>query len=659
MSEQGAKLRVKVNGLTTMNTDDLPHLLQDGEIAFAENMVSSNGGYANRLGSKIFKSNSQWEDVAVIFGIAYKLGDSPAEVAFLLEDGRLYTAGVTAISSDPVRIFNPTISYTLRHTFTITDKNEAYIEVLNNQVFVCVGSNQLFYYGDDHVIRAAPDPLGFEITMTVNAAVAATIDARYEDDDDTTRIFNVELSKTGGSGTTLILRQVAGSTRPDATGDLSKISGVGDDNIAWTAISYSENFIALGKRDARLSLVSSIGDVILSHPNRGADFVSDQVERIPYGKVDGLKVTNVTNFKRGTVLSLSEPQIRKSALGILTGYRKYDVNTPDRTDGLFKVDRESNMFAFLGRSGLEVGNGFIGLTRNGFIDFAAIQSSTEFGITDADYISNNIKNVINRIDWTKTDGVRSCIDETNQRYWCAVPVDGAESNTLVLVYDFSASFKAVRNMGALHRWSFYTFNFGEITIESLFTLFGHPCIGLSDGRVVMCEIENHYFDDEAIYPTSLIIKKHDFGIRTHMKSWECGTLDLQISLPEDKKAIELDIIPVIDDNYHKTNWDKQRNTLKYIHPRKVDQDDLWTLDQADLWTLNPFDVWGSSYTEETPFGLSNIPNFRDLSLVITNRQGGYKWGIYGYEMIANLGDKHYDPRLVNVNKSLNKGSAEV
>jgi hypothetical protein len=462
---EGQKLSVLVGGVTSLNTRDIPSLVEDHQLTGSENMVfAESSGVVLRNGTKEFKDNTQWGDDAVIGGIGYKLGSSNAEMMVILESGKIYYSSIAAISADPTVTMNPTATYTLLGTLTITSKNEVFIQVINNKVFISTGGSQIKYYGSDHVLRTVADSVGYEVTMTVGAGVAATIDATYYDAGTPSRTFNVELTKAVGVGTNLILRQTGGDSRPSATGTLTRSSGTGDSSIAWTAVTLLENYIGLGERAGRLTAISDAGDTIISEPNDGTDFNGDQSERIPYGKVDGLRVTNLTPFNRGLILSLTEQTLQKSATSLLTGYRKYDTNTPNRIDGLFKIDRESNMVALYGRSGREVGNSFIGITKNGFINLSALDASVEFGLTDSSYLSRQIQNIVNRIDWTTADDIRSCIDENNQRYWCAVPVIGATGNSLVFVYDFGGSQQALRNVGANHQWSIYTFNIGDRTI---------------------------------------------------------------------------------------------------------------------------------------------------------------------------------------------------
>lgn len=653
MVEQGTKLHVLVEGLSSTNTYGEPSLIEDGTVAFSENMVSDNSGLVNRLGSTIFKNSDQWgNDVSVIAGKSYHLEGGVAELMVVLSDGRIYYLPVSSLPSDPTVEFAPSVTWTLLSTLSISDVNDVYVEVLNNLVYISDGSDMLKYYGPSHSLLVAPDPVGFEITMTVAGSTSAPIDSIYEDAADTSRQFNVEVTKSGGSGTTLVLRQISGTSRPSATGTLNKVSGAGTSNINWSAITFSESYEAMGLRDSRLVLVSSIGDIIISHPNRGYDFTSTQAERIPYGKVDGLRTTNVTDFKRGTILSLSRPQIKKYATAILTGYRTYDDNTPNITDGLFKVDRESKMIALLGRSGLEVGNGFIGLTRNGFINFAALAANTEFGITDSDYISNDIKNILRQVDWSLADNIRSCIDEANQRYWCAVPVKGATGNTLVIVYDFAGSYDALRNIGASRRWSLFTFSYEDATIESLFTWFGHPCMGLSDGTIVMAEIENYYYDNGEDYTSSIITKAHNFGVRSHLKSFNCGLVDLYLNKGDGSSA-EMESYFIYDKNYQITNFSNKSTKIKHIHPIQVNTDDNWSESASDVWSLNPFDVWGNSLSGSYPLTMTNVPNFRELSICIKNKTGGYRWGIFGYEMWADVADKYFDSRPKNIVNTVN------
>lgn len=645
---EGSILRAGTIGIDSLATKPYPSLVEDNQVTSAENTVFDNKGIVIRNGSKVFKNNTQWGANPAYAGTSYNLDKDGAEIALLISTGTIYYQKVATISADPTVVLNPTVTWNSVSTaLTISNKNECFMKVLNNKVFIVSGQNMIKYYGTDHVLKTVPDPAGYEVTFTVGSGVAATIDAVYQDAADTSRQFNIELTKTAGTGTTLIARQIAGDTRPAASGTLTKVTGPGDASIAFTAVAYTGNYISLATRGPRLVAILDNGDVAISEPNNGTNFAGTQSEIIPYGKVDGMQVVNATDFKRGTILGLVEETLQKASTAILTGYRKYDTDTPNRTDGLFNIERESDMIAIFGRSGLEVGNGFIGLTKNGFIDFAALDSSSEFGITDAVYISNDINDIINTIDWNYSAGIRACLDENNQRYWCAVPPIGSTSNSLVLVYDFKRSYRAVRNLGASHKWSLFTFSIGERTIETMFTVFGHPFLCLSDGTILIAEMKSYYFDDGNAYPSSITTKFYDFGSRLKTKKWKRGIIDLI-----NDEEVPLEVFSITDGNHNTRDWNNKLKKEKLLKPKNISEDDLWTLENSDVWTLNPLDIWGRFTALRNSLVVTRVPNFREVGFVIRNTEGGKKWGCYGYELEATESGDWVDTRFRVINKAL-------
>lgn len=653
----GKKYEVKVNGIGSLNTRQIPSLVRDNQLTASENMNHNLGGVEIRLGSEEFKDNSQWEDVAIIDGVGYKLDDEDAEIAFLLEDGRIAYQKVNTISDSPTEIFNPTQTYDFlapvlgsSTPLTITDKDEVFIQVLNNKVFLIDGGTQIKYYGANHELLVVPDPTGYEIRLNVDSGVIADIDDTYTDLDDPTRVFNVELDKVAGDGTVLLLRQIEGKTRPDSNGVLSMVvGGSGDSSISWTAIEYSDRYVSMGTQAGRLTVLSAEGYEFIGEPNDGTNMSGSQSEVLAYGKEEGLRVTNVTPFKRGQILSLTEPVLQKSAMATLGGYRKYDTNTPERTDGLFKIERESNMMSIYGRSGREIGNGFIGLTKKGFVTFSAFGANAEFGITDASFISEEIRNVVNRTLWQYSNKIRSCIDENNQRYWCAVPASGTDGNTLVFVYDFGISTFADRSAQGDYRWSLYTFAIGERTITSLFTIFGHPFLGLSDGTVAIAEVQGVYTDLGTIYSSSFTSKHFDFGNRIKVKNFRRGIIDLLLAEKQN-----LNIFAVTDGEARTKDWDKRNKALRKIVPIDLVYPERWSNDPADVWTNNPFDIWGYGVVQRYPVVITGINAFRELAITVENKTGGKWWGCYGYEFDASDVGDWADTRPI---KALNKAAS--
>lgn len=77
----------------------------------------------------------------------------------------------------------------------------------------------------------------------LDAGPDATHGAIYQDDDDPTRQFRVEITKVSGDGSTLLrTTQIAGTSIPTIGGadTLSLVSGTGDATIAYTGISFEK-----------------------------------------------------------------------------------------------------------------------------------------------------------------------------------------------------------------------------------------------------------------------------------------------------------------------------------------------------------------------------------------------------------------------------------
>lgn len=615
-------------------------------------VYTSTGDIEMRLGSVLFKSASQWGEVPVIDGKGYELEESGAEVGVILEDGRYFYIKVADYSANPREIFAPEEDWEEINGISggpllnVTNKNKVFWQTVNIFNFFVDGTNQITYIGEDHLPHSVPDPAGFEITLEVPLAVGANLDTVYLDNSDplNPREYNVEVIKTSGTGTTLTVKQISGDGRLPDTGTLTFVSGTGTNSpsVPYTAVEYSENFICLTSLNGRLVALSDIGRLWISEANDGTDFNGPQAERLEYGKEDGLTVTDAFPFTRGVLIDLTNQLLQKSAAASLTGLTRPDPNILNlqNPEDFFKIQRESNRISIYGRSGKEVNQGFVGLSRDGYIFVSSQDARREFGLNNRESVSGTIQNVVNRINFSESDNIRSTIDDASQRYLCAVPASENDLNTLVFMYDFDNSTFAVANKAAVHKWSLFVYNFEGAGITSMFTIFGVPFFGLSDGRVVQTEVEDVYTDLGNPYVSAFATKSFDFGSRTKFKTLDIAGLDLL--LDNDTK---LDIYPVIDEYARKRDYDGTQNFKKFITPISIESEDLWTREESDLWTDNPLDVWGRLSAERYTFiNSKSIPKFQEISFVVENNVGGKRWGSYGLELIASLSDEYFDGR---------------
>lgn len=615
-------------------------------------VYKSDGSIEIRNGSATFKNSNQWGEVAVIGGKGYELDESGAEVMAILEDGNVYYIKVADYSDNPRRNFQPDEDWIKIDGFLgsadpvldVTNKNKVFCQVVNNRVYFCDGTNLMKLYGEDHVLTAVPDPAGFEIKAVVGTGVAASLDSFYVDSADPTRVFTIQLEKFAGTGTELVFRQISGNTRPDtASGTLTLQAGTGDTSISYTDLTFSDNFICLANIAGRLVAVSDQGDVWISSTNDGADFTGPQAERLLYGKEDGLSVTDAFAFARSVILDLTNDELEKAATASLTGNVRPDPNiiTQQNPEDFFRIQRESNRIALYGRSGKEVNQGFVGLSRDGYIFVSTTDARREFGINNRESISGSIQNVVNRVTFKFANNIRSTIDDANQRYLCAVPASENELSTLVFMYDFDNSTFASANKAAVHKWSFFTFNLNGAGITSMFTIFGVPFLGLSDGNIIQTEVEDTYLDSGRPYRSAFALKSFDFGVRHKMKKLKRGIIDFTL----DEKT-KLNIYPVTDEFARKRDYDGNKNDTKLLTPINLENEDIWTRQASDIWTSNPLDIWGRTSAERYTYDLSKTINkFQEMSVVVENVEGGKKWGSYGFEMVAVLDKDYFDGRM--------------
>lgn len=636
-------LTEKSNRVSRLNTAGRPSQLDRSEVVDLLNMFhNSDGSVEKRLGSKLLKSNTQWGEVPVIDGGAYELNESGAEVYIILENGEIYYVPVSSLPKQPTVNFLPDLDWTQvtgSPVLNVTNNDKVFSEVVNNEIFFIDGTNQITYYGSDHVIGSVPDPIFFFISATVVDTTVAALDSVW-----TSGAYSYIVTAEKTSGTTeLRIRQTAGVGRQTVPFTITD----GVNNIEITSVEYSDNYISMTQRSGRLEVSSDAGRHFISIPNDGKDFTERQAEVLNYGKEEGLSVSDAFAAGRATILTLTNDELQKSQSASVTGTVRPDVNIIEQQNAadFFRVARESKRIAILGRSGQEVDFGFVGLSRDGYIFVSTVDSVREFGINSRIDISSPIKNVVDNVNFSSSKRVRSTIDESSQKYFCAVPMFTSTENNLVLVYDNANSIRAERNQSQIDKWSFYVYGFNGATITSLFTIFGVPHFGLSDGRVVQAEVSGHYLDIEEPYLSRIKTKDFDFGTRTHLKSLHTGKIDLFLDADQ-----QFRVRPFVDKEVLKSDIVEEtfRVDLRNVKRREVDQDDFWSEDEDDVWTESPTDLWSDGFDIEKSIDVSksDLPNFRELSYEISDLAGTTRWGYFGFEFHAMLGEEYTDEREI-------------
>lgn len=636
--------RESVKGFSKLNTDGVSSHLDKSELRVLENMVWTGENTVQiRLGSSLYKAAGQtgWGSSPVIAAVDFDLdgadvGDGAKEL-YALKNGELFLNVVDNYvnsSTNFTRINGINGSTPALNTSTT---NKVFFAVLNNVGFITDETQNFYSFNKDAVLSLVPDPDGFSFEMTVASGVTASVGATYSEASSDRKYYVTE-AKVSGT-TVLKVRQTAGTVRPGVTGTLNKTSGTGTDPISFTGVTYPEKFIACTVFNGRIFLLSNLGYFYLSQINAGTILTGADTDFIQVGLEDSLKITNLVPFKRGLVITSENAALRKQALSVLTGYRIYSLSTPDIVDGIFKNQRESKMLGVVGESGQEVGNGFIGLTKNGFISFSALDANTEFGLVDGSYISRDIQNLLNRVNWKYSNKIVSAVDLDNQRYLCAVPLDGNTQNNAIFVYDFKNSIQATANTAAMHKWSVFAYSLGENYINNIFTIRGKPYLAVTNGSIIETEVANTYLDSGLSYISQFETKANDFGDRSTVKQFQDIYVDLLVS-----EEMKLQIYGIRDEQVLSKDFLGKQSELRTIIPKTLSLDE-WTDDSDDVWTTSPFDVWERPTAEEYSFHLGDIAqNGIQLSIRVRDSIGGKFWGATGYSLVVEEDGELADTR---------------
>jgi hypothetical protein len=479
-----------IRGFTDVNTSKNPKHLRQDQLAVAVNMewISENEIYVRR-GSVQTRDNTNWPTSYRIDGVTFKTRDAAYyyEISFIA-DGTIWYVRSDDANFDDVDVTMTEIKSSGNTSPALATNLKVSFDGINNKLILCDGSSNLYWWdGTDNKLHLIVDPTDFEITYT-GTGIDATIGDIYSDAADATRKFIVKA--TVAASTTVVVRQTAGATRTAATGTLNRDSGAGDMTIAFTAVSYSGTYEEVKLYKRRANAVTNEGDIFVSISRNGTNFTGAGSGRLEIDVIEGLRVSNFIPFKRGAVITTEDKLVEKFSISTLTGFKFFDATVPGSEVGQFKVERESKIHGFIGRSGQEIGNLIIGLTKNGFVTFSG-EVTLEFGLTASGILSDPIKDQIKNINFEAADKVYSVIDIVNQRYLCAAPIfDSTEAN-VIFAYDYGKS----KDGNA--RWSVWFMSFGDIS--SLFNLKNKVYASDLNGNTYQLTVDNIFTDNEEGY----------------------------------------------------------------------------------------------------------------------------------------------------------------
>lgn len=264
----------------------------------------------------------------------------------------------------------------------------------------------------------------------------------------------------------------------------------GADLVAVTksAAMGSNNLVAVQEKSYRLWVLDDAGRTHASTINDGTDFTSAGTGFLSYGRVEGLKATNMTPFGDDTIITTEDRVTRKFQTYRLLGFQFFDPSVSGTEEGQFEVRKINTIAGIVGKSGQEISDDTIGLTPRGFIGIRSALNVSE--VTERTFISNPIKEIIKDIEFNAADKIKSVVDPINGRYLCCIPYGkGASEASLLLVYDFVRSSPSE----GIYRWTTWSFDFDEI--HALGKIQGEPYIADENGNLYHIEDEDANYAD--------------------------------------------------------------------------------------------------------------------------------------------------------------------
>jgi hypothetical protein len=300
------------------------------------------------------------------------------------------------------------------------------------------------------------------------------------------------------------------------------------------------NIVDFDVKSNRLVALDDGGRTHLSAINDGTDFTTvSGGGNLNYGRVEGLIATNVVSFNDDLIVTTEDRLSVKYQAYRLSGIQFFDPAVTGTDTSQFEVRKINTAASIIGESGQEIVGDTIGLSRNGFVSLLSVVNKET--ITERDYLSYPIKELIRQINFQKSDKISSTTD-IDGRYYCAVPFgdDSTEAN-VIFCYDFRRS-----SVGeGINRWSLLTFA-GITEIGALFTIQGQAYACDIKGNIFKLNDGNTSHEDEDEdgnkLPINTVVKTASIGGQEMGLEKDFGSLTFLLTSLYEDLAINVDLI---------------------------------------------------------------------------------------------------------------------
>ena len=376
----------------------------------------------------------------------------------------------------------------------------------------------------------------------------------------------------------------------------------------------TDNLVAIQEKTARVVLLDDAGRTHFSVINDPTDFTSAGTGSINYGRTAGLKADAMIPFGDELIITAADTKVNKFKAYRLLGNKFYDPSIAGSDRNQFEVKSINSNAAVIGSSTQEISDDTIGLTPRGFIGLSKVINNQ--AISERDYISFPIKELVKRINFNNANLISSTVDYVNGRYLCAVPFgeDAAEVNA-VFVYDFLRSSPSE----GVYRWSLWTFAFAN-DIDKLIRINGKPHITDAVGNIYELESSTAAFADDS-NPILYKIRTAAFGADSkHIEKDFTNLLIVYTDISQSE--ITPEVTPIVGNNLVLNDFSEDSiGKVKVIQSgEKVKYDSGLLYD--DLLQYDSF------VTNEVLVPYSNVGGRGDsIQYVIATNTAGVSWGI--------------------------------
>lgn len=237
------------------------------------------------------------------------------------------------------------------------------------------------------------------------------------------------------------------------------------DKVATLGIALTDKTIWVLEHLKRIMFLCSNGILVASLVNDPTNFTGTGSWDGTVGRGDGMENSNMISWYGSVLISKESTVTKKSAMYQLNGTLPSDFS-------IIPISSDTNVpTGFVGNSASLCGNVVIGLTLGGFMSIDSTPATTAAAAAsiNVNNESRDIRDWVRRINFSRSDLCTSVYNPISEQYMCACPIDQADYNNIIFVFDTVNS-----------RWGLYD----GWNVSTFFKQGGKTFYGSRDGNII-------------------------------------------------------------------------------------------------------------------------------------------------------------------------------